>query len=433
MPRAEGAASSASAALRLSDDGQRASQPRLLLWALSRAGKPIFTALGPDPDAYALLAGVLTALNAVVEQEGDALVSISAPGVLIVVRTLGELLFAAADVGPRPRPAPLLQRYLLFVHSQLQALLTSSLDRRLAARPGADVAPLLEGAERFLRSAALLPDEDRALSLALGPAVRIAHFPRAARAALVKALVRAPRPPSLLFAVVLLHGHVVTVLEPAHRPLAASDLLLLANVLAASAAFRLSGPDAAWWAPVCLPAVDARAWLHAYSALLAPPSLALVLLTASPADFYALAALAAAARAALASGLLHPSAALPSGAYTLDALGASPVRHFVCRLRARAQYSAPALASPYTAPGPAARLHSLYLRLCAERPRCGVVVVRSEAEVLVAWSAAAFDLLAAFAPTVAPKELLRAMHRLAEWCAEQHDELFAAPAHWPAP
>lgn len=431
MPRAEGAPSSASASLRLSDDGSRASQPRLILWALSRAGKPIFTVLGPDPDAYALLSGVLTALNAVVEAEGDALRTIRAPGVLVVVRTLGELLLAAADVRPRPRPEALLHRYLLFVHSQLQSLLTSSLDRRLAARPGADVAPLLEGAERFLRSAALLPDDDRALSLALGPAVRIAHFPRAARASLVKALQRAPRPPALQFAVLLLGGAVLAVVEPPARPLAAADLLLLANVLAASAAFRLSGADAAWWAPVCLPGVDARAWLHAYSALLAPPSLALVLLTTSPADFYALAALAADVRAALAPGLLHPSAALPSPAYTLAALDAPVVRHFVCRLRARAHYSAPELASPYTAPAAAARLYRLYQRLCLERKRSGVVVERSESELLMAWTAGAFDLVAAFAPHASLKQLLRASQRVAEWCADQEDELFAPPAHWP--
>jgi len=303
------------------------------VFVLSNAGKPIFSTAGAEADLSSLSA-VIQALVSFVRGKGDSdeLQWVEGGGRRFVFE-VREPLYLVAVTDSREHPA-CAARLLHYVHLQILFVLTASFDKVFRADASYDLRSLLGGTDKGLRSlicaARTRPDVllEAVACVPLPPGTR-AEFGR------VLQLVEA----NLLFALLTVRGKVVSVVETCRRPLGASDLILLNNLLLSSQSLRAADES---WVPVCLPGLDSRAFVHAHVSFVDPASdLCLVLITPRADDFERLAAarqqvmqrLSPATRDALRQAVEANLAEVDVGTLGIPALS-----HFVCLDRVAGVY-----------------------------------------------------------------------------------------------
>lgn len=67
---------------------------------------------------------------------------------------------------------------------------------------------------------------------------------------------------SLLYALIVSHGRLVTLVRPSAHSIHPTDLQLLLNTISSSASFRETDADS--WIPICLPRFNNKGFLYAY-------------------------------------------------------------------------------------------------------------------------------------------------------------------------
>lgn len=194
------------------------------IFILSSAGKPIFSRYG-DESKLAPLVGVLQALVSFTRDSGDTIRYIKAGAHRVVFVLRSSLYFVA--VCSSGEPVEYVWRQLSVLHAQIISILTSKVQSMFERNAAFDVRGLLGGTDRVMRS--LLHSASSEPSMLLR-AVPCLYMPAATRAELTK-LLGGARPPDALFALMLSHNHLVTLLRPKRTPLHPDDLLLVMNTV----------------------------------------------------------------------------------------------------------------------------------------------------------------------------------------------------------
>jgi hypothetical protein len=241
------------------------------VFVLSSAGKPIFSRFG-DEAKLAGLAGVLQALVSVVQSHGDEIQHVRAGTHNIVFLVRGPLyLVAASSSGDT---VAYLHRQLHILHKQLLSILTSKVEEVFLRNAAFDLRSLLGGTDRLLRTLIRQASGSPAFLLNSVPSMKL---PPSVRSDLT-GLLLASRPPTLLFALLLSRGSLVTSLRSKHAALSPSDTLLIMNAVAAASSDAGQFREDQSWLPICLPHHDARVFVYAHISFVAD-ELCLVLLS----------------------------------------------------------------------------------------------------------------------------------------------------------
>ncbi|XP_004600921.2 vacuolar fusion protein MON1 homolog B [Sorex araneus] len=408
------------------------------VFVLSEAGKPIYSRYG-SVEALSTTMGVMTALVSFVQSAGDAIRAIYAEDHKLVFLQQGPLLLVA--VSRTPQSAAQLRGELLAVHAQIVSTLTrASVARIFAHKQNYDLRRLLTGSERTLDR--LLDSVEHDPGALLLGAVRCVPLARTVRDAL-GTLLRRCTAPGLALSLLAVGGRLVTAAQErnvlAECRLDPADLQLLLDWVGAPA---FAAGEA--WAPVCLPRFNPDGFFYAYVARLDAMPVCLLLLGTDPEAFHematcrrlvedgmhALGAMRALAEAASANA---PAAHVP--AYSVQAVGAPGLRHFLYKPldipdhhRQLPQFTSPELEAPYSGEEERQRLSDLYHRLHARlhstsRPLRLIYHV-AEKETLLAWVTSKFELYTCLSPLVTKAGAILVVTKLLRWVKKEEDRLF---------
>ena len=460
------------------------------IFILSSAGKPIFSRYG-DESKMAPLAGVLQALISFVRDTGDHIRHVRAGAHRMVFVTRGSLYLVG--VSSSGDSVPYIARQLHFLHSQIISILTAKVEMIFQKNASFDLRGLLGGTDRVLRTLIREGSGEPTMLLQATPCLRM---PAATRAELGR-LLAATRPTALLFGVLLSRGFLVQLLHLKRTPLHPHDLLLvsvpallrrraapaclptcqpsvpihrthdssafrptsspppslpsphppLANAVAptkspkvmntvnSSASFR----EDETWLPLCLPSFNDRAMLFAHISFVAP-ELCLVLITTT-ADAFAPLSLCrqqVVERLQEAEELRGPLfRAIAQPQYDVEEVGAAEIRHFIYRLAAHSQFTAPRtgpLAGPQCPYRDRASVKALLRRYqhAHQRVHAGGKPLReylqtTETETIVAWTSSEHELYVVLGPLVSKPVAIAASHKLLRWLRKEQPTLFFAP------
>ena len=398
------------------------------LFILSSAGKPIFSRYG-DESKLAPLAGVLQALISFVRESGDHIRHVVAGAHRVVFVTRGSLYLVG--VSSSGESVPYIARQLHCLHAQIISILTSKVESIFQRNASFDLRGLLGGTDRVLRSLIREGSGSPTMLLQATPCLRV---PAATRAELGR-LLAATRPNSLLFGVLLARGFLVQLLRQKKTPLHCEDLLLVMNTVNSSASFR----EDESWLPLCLPHFNARAMLFAHVSFVAP-ELCLVLVTTSAEAFAPLSLCRQQVQQRLQQadelrGPLFRAVAQPQ--YDVEDAGATEVRHFLYRVAAHQQFTAPRTGPdagpqcPYRDRPAVKRLLRRYQhvheRVHASSKPLREYLITTDTETIVAWTNAEHELYVVLGPLVSKPVAIAASHKLLRWLRKEHAALFFTP------
>jgi len=232
------------------------------LWVLTYSGKPVYSWHG-DESLLSSFMGMLSGMIMLVLDTEDSLQFFSAGDHQFVFLVRGPIYLV---MGSRTREPVWLQRAQLnYVYAHLMFSATSRIVDILNKRANADIRDFLEGHEPVLERLMLSLDSQLTYML---QSYLCLPLPSKTREQVTRAVQRA-RPDNTLYAVMFSENHVVTYLEKKNVPLNVDDLLLLVNWANAQLAQSTASEDGVL-ADLCLPNLDTRGNIHAYTGQLIP-------------------------------------------------------------------------------------------------------------------------------------------------------------------
>ncbi len=245
---------------------------------LTSSGKPIYTRWG-DESALSGVMGAVQALLAQYSSMGGSLRHVRAGGHDLVFVDRGSIIMVCAS--RTGEPVWYLERQMEMMYDHMLFTLTSRFEDMLARNPSYDLRGLLGDAPGAFRS--ILSCAATTCDLVLD-SVPVLRMPPDVRIKVAGSLQRAGAGADLLYAVAATPSELICTAQtrsPEHR-LQHRDLLLLLNFLRSSRGLR----GAESYIPLCMPALNRRATLHAYVAFPIPTlCLCFVTTTASPEVF----------------------------------------------------------------------------------------------------------------------------------------------------
>lgn len=230
---------------------------------ITYSGKPVYARYGGE-DLIAGFSGTLQALVSKFIATG-----LSSGEDRLRCMSLGSMRIEFLDKSPlilvcmsrrRVVPRESLRRLLAAVHSQLIFVLTSGINNTLLSRPGFDVRTLLGGTKPLLGNLISWMNRDMLLAIE-DAAIEPLPLPLSSRSNVMKAMQETC--PDSCFLGLLLAGHRVVATvggQNSHISLAASDVIMLINLVISSTSLRSSES----WTPICLPSLSAEAFVYAY-------------------------------------------------------------------------------------------------------------------------------------------------------------------------
>ncbi|KAI9022615.1 vacuolar fusion protein MON1 [Hyaloraphidium curvatum] len=402
------------------------------VFVLSAAGKPVYTRYG-DEAALAPFAAVVHTIIAFFAEEGDSIRCLNAGDHKFVFLLRWPLyLLCVSRTGESEHQ---LRDQLRTLHSQIVSLLTATqLQRIFEQRLNYDLRNLLGGAERQLTH---LPDMMSSDLGHLMSSIQSLRLKPQLRQKIGNALSAPARPKSLVFAVLIAKGKLVTLLRPRKHSMNPSDLLLILNLLGASPSARNPSAGEAW-SPVCLPRFNPRGFLHAYLAPLAE-DLTLVALGTEKEGFFEVREWREAVEAALEQGGLPEKLreAMDADPYSLASTGVPHLRHFVYKSRALVQFTEPGLEPPHARDREAlVRAYAAAVRLTRPAahaaPGAGMppaTAVHLLGDVAVAAAATTtHEMYGVLSPLCSRAQALEAMEALRRWGRKAEEECFVLGA-----
>ncbi|XP_065052871.1 vacuolar fusion protein MON1 homolog A-like [Rhopilema esculentum] len=391
------------------------------VFILSEAGKPIYTRYGNEEKLVTMM-GVMQAIVSFVQDNDDNIRVICAGKHKFVFVVRGPLILVAVCYG-NDSPSQLLVQLNYVYHQILSVLTHSQLCRVFEQRRNYDLRKLLAGTEKFIDNLMNLMSTDP--SFLLG-AVRCLSLPGSVRDIIGQTLQQA-RAKDLIFAIVVAHNQLVTMVRPKKFILHPSDLHLIFNLVSASTAFR----TAESWTPICLPKFDNTGYLHAYVSYFDDNCPAcLLLLSIDRNSFFELSECKEKIKERLERHkcLEAITKANRKKSYTIDQTGIPDLWHFMYKSRSTAQFTSPEIGAPYVTTEERERLFEEYLYLhkrihSSLRPLKMLCHVGHK-EMLIGWVTSGFELYTAFSPLSSKVTAMNAVNKLLRWIKKEEDRLF---------
>ncbi|GAX84117.1 hypothetical protein CEUSTIGMA_g11540.t1 [Chlamydomonas eustigma] len=225
---------------------------------LSSSGKPMYSYHG-DESALAAQMALITALVAVIQDQGDTLHHMLCGSTLIVFMIKDPLILVATSRMGEPVMA--LQRQLELLYCQVLLVVTTGLERIIKKSPSYDARSLLQGVDEILGS---LIRQVRLDPSYLLTSLRPVPMPASQRAQAQQALTDGTKGcPSAHYALLMMGSHVIAADRAKQQPpLEPLDVMLLANFITSNHSYRFGAGEA--FCPVCLPGYNPHAYLHAH-------------------------------------------------------------------------------------------------------------------------------------------------------------------------
>eukprot|EP00850_Spirogloea_muscicola_P018907 SM000178S03472 [mRNA] locus=s178:197869:201451:- [translate_table: standard] len=230
-----------------------------------------------DEHKLAGFAAILQAIISFVQNMGDTIKVVTAGALQIVFVTKGPVYLVS--ISSTDEPVIALQAQLELLHAQVMMILTSAVDRCFLKNSKFDMRPLLGGTENSFSSLIHAFSWDYSAMLHSFTCLPLS-FPH--RQAVAMALQEASSV-HMQYGLLLAKNQVVSLLAPKKSRMHPDDILLIANFVSSSDAFRSSET----FTPVCLPKLNPSIFMYAYVRYLSS-STVLVLLSADADAFHQL-------------------------------------------------------------------------------------------------------------------------------------------------
>ncbi|KZT50777.1 DUF254-domain-containing protein [Calocera cornea HHB12733] len=372
--------------------------------------------------------GIMQALISVFAEDGDKVRSITAGATRITFLLRSPLYYVC--VSSWGEPASITRTHLEYLHLQiLSALTLPQLTKLFERRGNFDLGRLLTGAEPLMRS--LLRTAQTSMETTLS-AMQCLRMDVGKRRRVGDALLPPPKL-SLVYALLLAAGRVLTLVRPRKHSINPSDLHLLLNTLASP---QLLTPDAESWLPICLPRFNADGFLYTYVGALSE-GVGLVGLCVEREGWEAMREWRGAVQKRLEEEALLPmieKAAL-THPYSVVELGIHGLRHFVYKSRINVQFTQPEFDSPYDTDIERRRLITLYQQVhdalharSGQKEALTLQYIRTPREAIMGWITKPFEVYLALSPHLPKPACVSAANMVVNWAKKEDGRLFLKDA-----
>ncbi|XP_053694905.1 vacuolar fusion protein MON1 homolog A [Sabethes cyaneus] len=405
------------------------------VFILSSAGKPIYSMHGNE-DKLATLFGVMQALVSFVQSSNDSIKSIHAMGVRFVFLVKPPLILVA--ISRTSHSVQQIQLQLTDVYNQILSTLTlNQMQKTFEKRKNFDLRRLLAGSERLIDHLLVNDKCDHKL-VSNNPfsfmthSVRILPLQSSVRETIVGAIqANCAKIKNLIFAVLIANNKLIALVRMKKYSIHPADLRLIFNLIECSESFK----SAESWTPICLPKFDSSGYLHAHVSYLAEDCQACLLLLSIERDaFFVLSE----AKRKITEKLRRSNCleaindAMNSKGIKLQNISIPEIRHFIYKSKSNAQLLCSELTIPYSSIGQFKRLEGMYFELHhqihnSSRP-VKLIYRMQKKEILLAWVTQAYELFAAFEPTVHRNEVINLVNKLLKWIRKEENNLFILSA-----
>ncbi|XP_045599261.1 vacuolar fusion protein MON1 homolog isoform X2 [Procambarus clarkii] len=316
--------------------------------------------------------------------------------------------------------------YTRYVQNQIVSVLTSSaLTRMFEKRRNYDFRHLLGGTERLLDN--LLNMLDSHPSFLLG-AIQCLPLATSVRDTITQTIIQyCSKIKNLVFGLIICHNQLISLVRMKKFLLHPADLHLLFNLVNATESLKTSEN----WMPICLPKFDPNGYLYGHVSYLADDCEAcLLLLSVDREQFFTLSE----AKQKIVDRLRRHhclegiNTAIRTSSYTVKAIGAPELRHFLYKSKTTAQFTCPEYTAPYQTEKGQRRLFGLYQLLhhrvhSVSRPLKMVYMVM-DTHTLLGWVTREFELYAALEPLVTKHNAIIYVNKLLRWIKSDENKLF---------
>lgn len=414
--------------------------PKFLLkkkhvFILSSAGKPIYTMHGNE-HKLATLFGVMQALVSFVQSNNDSIKSIHAMGVKFVFLVKSPLILVA--ISRTSHSVQQVQLQLTDVYNQILSTLTlTSMQKTFERQKNFDLRRLLAGSERLIDHLLINDKCDHKL-VSNNPfsfmthSVRILPLQPSIRENIIGAIQNnCCKIKNLVFAVLIANNKLIALVRMKKYFIHPADLRLIFNLIECSESFK----SAESWTPICLPKFDSSGFLHAHVSYLAEDCQAcLLLLSIEKEVFFVLSE----AKRKITDKLRRSNCleaineAMNNKGVKLQSIGIPEIRHFIYKSKSNAQLLCSELTVPYSSIGQFKRLEGMYFELHHRIHNSGrpvkLIYQMKDKEILLAWITQAYELFAAFEPTVHRNDVINLVNKLLKWIKKEENSLFILSA-----
>lgn len=292
------------------------------------------------------------------------------------------------------------------------------------------VAPLTPGSEKFFYRLIDQCQEDLSF---LTTSLQVLRMNPALRDTAAAALMPPAKFKDLLYVLLIAGGRIVTLLRPRRHAIHPSDMHLLLNTIAASAALR----EVETWLPICLPKFNPNGFVHAYISFVRE-DVGLVFISADRDAFQPLCGWREAVVETLMrdGALQRIEASIAAHPYTVAEVGSPGLRHFVYKSRAMTQLTTPEWGDEYDEHA-RARVITMYQRaqdMLFARAGSGVpqplklVYLSGPHEAVLGWLTRPFELYVAVSPLLPMSGVVATANRVAKWVSGEESRLFLRDA-----
>lgn len=393
------------------------------VFILSESGKPIYTRYGKE-DRLVTLFGLMQALVSCVADSDDVIRCVVAGDHKFVFLVRSPLILVAVSHSIASIAQLLMQ--LTYVQNQIVSVLTSSaLTRMFEKRRNYDFRHLLGGTERLLDN--LLNMLDSHPSFLLG-AIQCLPLATSVRDTITQTIIQyCSKIKNLVFGLIICHNQLISLVRMKKFLLHPADLHLLFNLVNATESLKTSEN----WMPICLPKFDPNGYLYGHVSYLADDCEAcLLLLSVDREQFFTLSE----AKQKIVDRLRRHhclegiNTAIRTSSYTVKAIGAPELRHFLYKSKTTAQFTCPEYTAPYQTEKGQRRLFGLYQLLhhrvhSVSRPLKMVYMVM-DTHTLLGWVTREFELYAALEPLVTKHNAIIYVNKLLRWIKSDENKLF---------
>ncbi|KAK8722070.1 hypothetical protein OTU49_012464, partial [Cherax quadricarinatus] len=393
------------------------------VFILSESGKPIYTRYGKE-DRLVTLFGLMQALVSFVADSDDVIRCIVAGEHKFVFLVRSPLILVAVSHSVASIAQLLMQ--LTYVQNQIVSVLTASaLTRMFEKRRNYDFRHLLGGTERLLDN--LLNMLDSHPSFLLG-AIQCLPLATSVRDTITQTIIQyCSKIKNLVFGLIICQNQLISLVRMKKFLLHPADLHLLFNLVNATESLKTSEN----WMPICLPKFDPNGYLYGHVSYLADDCEAcLLLLSVDREQFFTLSE----AKQKIVSRLRRHhclegiNTAIRTSSYTVKAVGAPELRHFLYKSKTTAQFTCPEYTSPYQTVEGQRHLFGMYQLLhhrvhSVSRPLKMVYMVM-DTQTLLGWVTKEFELYAALEPLVTKNNAIIYINKLLRWIKCDEHRLF---------
>ncbi|CAF0875843.1 unnamed protein product [Rotaria sordida] len=395
------------------------------IFIMSENGKPVFTRYGDD-DQLVTLMGVMQTLVSFTEiTESSQLNYIKAGRSRIAFLHKEPFVFVLVT-HTNEHSICLLQQLTYVYHQIISTLTLSRIKQKFLVQPNFDIRRWFSNAEKkLLHNIIDMYEHDLGMLMTSVKCLILPANIRNQIGQIVAQTIRGQQ--DMIFAMILAHGHLVSIARLRNYHLHPSDLYLLINLVNSSDAFK--GVES--WVPVCLPRFDSGGCFHAHISYLDDScDVCLVLLTVNPEHFQILFDFKQIINEKLKkiNLITQIKLALEKNRLLSDEIACDDLRYFAYKSRGLSQYISSKLSKPYITNEQHIRLFELiryiYGRLHHPNQQLKIIYFKTEYESLLGWLAPGFELHVVFSPFVTMETVILCTDRILSYIKREESQLF---------